>query len=58
MVARDTRPGRSLTLTVDLDNPTVPPDQLLKRCVCAARERVCSRASTLVRLALGILPPC
>ncbi|CAM9677470.1 unnamed protein product [Ascophyllum nodosum] len=30
MVARDTRPGRSLTLTVDLDNPTVPPDQLLK----------------------------
>eukprot|EP00752_Nemacystus_decipiens_P002779 g2596.t1 len=30
MVAPQTRPGHSLTLTMDLDNPTVPPEQLLK----------------------------
>lgn len=30
MVAPETRPGHNLTLTVDLDNPTMAPDQLLK----------------------------
>ena len=31
MVAPETRPGHNLTLTIDLDNPTMAPDQLLKR---------------------------
>eukprot|EP00903_Cladosiphon_okamuranus_P010671 g10088.t1 len=30
MVAPQPRPGHSLTLTTDLDNPAVPPEQLLK----------------------------
>lgn len=31
MVAPQPRAGHSLTLTTDLDNPTVAPEQLLKR---------------------------
>lgn len=35
MAVPEARAGRSLTLAVNLDNPTAPPDQLLKRYVWA-----------------------
>lgn len=33
MVSSEIRPGHSLTLKVDLDNPSKSPEELLKRCV-------------------------